>query len=57
MPDYKEMYLKIFRACEQAINILISAQRECEERYSSSTEPELTLVSLLTENKKGADAE
>ena len=33
MPDYKEMYLKMFRAAERAENILIKAQRECENMY------------------------
>ena len=40
MPDYKEMYLKMFRASEEAINILIAAQRECEELYISQEEKE-----------------
>ena len=31
--DYKEMYLKMVRATEEAMNILIRAQRECEEIY------------------------
>ena len=35
MPDYKEMYLKMVRASERAINILIEAQQECEEMYLS----------------------
>ena len=34
-PDYKEVYLKMIRASEKAINILIEAQRECEEMYIS----------------------
>ena len=33
MPDYKEMYLTLFRATEQAINLLIKAQRKSEEAY------------------------
>lgn len=33
MPNYKEMYVRLFNASEQAINILITAQRECEEMY------------------------
>ena len=41
MPDYKEMYLKMVRASERAINILIEAQQECEEMYLSG--PELTV--------------
>lgn len=40
MPDYKEMYFKLFRATEQAMNILISAQRECEEMYIGETSNE-----------------
>ncbi len=31
--DYKKMYLKIVQETERAINILINAQRECEEIY------------------------
>lgn len=44
MPDYKEMYLKLFRATENAINILIEAQQECEELYISAPEPELKVI-------------
>lgn len=46
MPDYKEMYLKIFRASEEAINILIAAQRECEEYYIDYPEPKLTVIPM-----------
>ena len=42
MPDYKKMYLTLFRASEDAVNLLVKAQRECEELYLSSPEPELT---------------
>lgn len=52
MPDYKEMYLTLFRASEQAVNILIEAQQECEEHCISSSEPELTVIPLPTENKR-----
>ncbi len=31
--DYKEMYFKMMRASEEAINVLIRAQQECEELY------------------------
>ena len=54
MPDFKEMYFKMFQASEQAVGILIEAQRECEELYISPSQSELTVVSLLTE-KKDAD--
>lgn len=40
MPDYKEMYLKLFRASEEATNVLIAAQRECEEMYISGENEE-----------------
>ena len=33
MPDYKEMYLIMVRAAEKAQDILIEAQRQCEELY------------------------
>lgn len=46
MPDYREMYLKMFRASEEAINILITVQRECEEHYVDHPEPELTVISM-----------
>jgi hypothetical protein len=42
MSDYKKMYLTMLRASEQAVNILIAAQQECEEHYISSLEAELT---------------
>ena len=48
MPNYKEMYLKMMRASEQAIRTLIKAQQECEELYVSG--PELTAI----EGKKEA---
>ena len=38
MTDYKEMYLKLFRATEKAVNCLIEAQRECEEMYINAYE-------------------
>ncbi len=38
--DYKEMYLKMVRASEEAMNILIKVQRECEEMYLNAEESE-----------------
>ena len=32
------MYLKMVRATEQAMNILIKTQQECEEMYIDATE-------------------
>ena len=57
MPDYKEMYLKMFRASEQAVNILIAAQRECEELYLSSPGPALRVLKQSVENDKSVDEE
>ena len=36
-PDYKEMYLTLFRASEEALDILIAAQRKCEELYLAAS--------------------
>lgn len=44
MPDYKEMYLTLFRASEEAISTLIAAQRKCEELYCSAPDLGLTLL-------------
>jgi len=54
MPDYKEIYLKLFRASEKAVNLLIAAQQECEEMYLSAAEPELKIVEL---QERGDDKE
>lgn len=55
MTDYKELYLKMFRAAEQAANILIAAQRECEELYLTSPGPELPLTPLPVDNPKSGE--
>lgn len=39
--DYKEMYLKMVRATEAAMNILIETQRECEEMYTGAVDRRL----------------
>lgn len=43
MPDYKKMYYELFRASEEAIQILIKAQQRCEEMYLSAEEPLILL--------------
>lgn len=55
MPDYKEMYLKLFRATENAMRILEEAQLECEEMYISSPEPEIRLLEDLTDSDTASD--
>lgn len=44
MPDYRELYFKLFHETEKAINILIAAQRECEERYLTNPEPKIRIL-------------
>ena len=39
MPDYKELYLKMMRATEESIRILIQAQQACEEAILQEPEP------------------
>ncbi|MCI6185533.1 MAG: hypothetical protein MR653_08665 [Clostridiales bacterium] len=43
MADYKAMYLKMMNAAEEAMEILIKAQRECEERYMSGDDEPVLL--------------
>ena len=38
MPDYQKMYLEMVRETEKAINLLINAQRKCEEMYIKSSD-------------------
>ncbi len=40
MADYKQMYLTLMRATEEALRILIDAQQACEELYLQSEEDE-----------------
>lgn len=44
MPDYKGMYLTMLRASESAIDLLIKAQRACEEQYLSADETPVELI-------------
>lgn len=54
MTDYKEMYLHLVRETEKAIQILIQAQRDCEEMYISAGE---TPVVVLEERRDGEKQE
>lgn len=47
MQDYHKMYIKLFQATENAISVLIAAQRECEELSISALEPELKVLSAF----------
>ncbi len=50
MPDYKKMYLKLFRATEEAVNLLIDAQQACGELFISVPAPELKVVAMPQQN-------
>lgn len=40
LSDYKELYLTMFQACEEAIRALTAAQEACEARYGDLMEDE-----------------
>ena len=44
MEDWKEMYLTMVRASEQAVRILVEAQRKCEELYMAAGKAETPAV-------------
>ena len=44
MADYKAMYLAAMDAMEQAVTLLIEAQRRCEELYVTSCAREEALL-------------
>ena len=39
MADYKQMYMKLMKTTESAMDILIAAQRQCEEIYIETEDP------------------
>lgn len=57
MIDYKDMYFKMLQASETAIQILIKAQQECEEIYTSSPQLEWKVISIISEIKEGMEQE
>ena len=40
MPDFEEMYYTLMRASEEALRIMIEAQKECEEMCIAQEESE-----------------
>ncbi len=48
--DYAHMYHRMVQAAEKAIDILIAAQRECEEQYIRAGERG-TVIQLHDESK------
>ena len=57
MADYKKMYHEMVRETEKAINILIAAQRRCEEMYISAPDPEVTLLPRAAKEENGKKAQ
>ena len=49
------MYLKLFRASNQAIEILISAQQECEELYCAAADSEIQVLDFMNTKNKSPD--
>ncbi len=39
MADYKKLYVTMVDAAEKAMELLIEAQRQCEELYIETEEP------------------
>lgn len=57
MPDYRELYFTLFRATARAAELLVEAQRECEELFLSSEGADIREMPLpLGEGEKGARA-
>ena len=57
MPDYKNMYRKLFNAVTEAIEILQKAQTDAEEMYINSTEIDETKFSKfkIIDGKSGEE--
>ena len=53
MPDYKKRYLRMFRASEDAINLLIEAQRECEKACLSLPDAGCEVIAISPVNTVG----
>ena len=53
MPNYKEMYLKLFNKVTDVIEELQQVQRETEELYIKGPEPELTVLKPRKEDRAG----
>jgi len=48
MPNYKDMYLALFRAITEAISILQQAQQKAEEAYLNANVPEDKVLPFTT---------
>lgn len=57
MSDYKEMYYKLFKASQEAIEIIVAAQKECEEIYTAGEPPAKRVVPFPAEMTQDDEAE
>ena len=46
MLDYKQMYMNMIQASEKAVNILIEAQRQCEDIYMMECDEKDNIIKL-----------
>ena len=56
MADYKKMYLTLLNGIEEAIDILVKAEQECEEIYINSPEAEIHLLKT-DEKESGSESD
>jgi len=50
MPDYKEMYIKLFQSQSRVIGILQEAQKETEGMYIDSEPPDIRLLTFTSKD-------
>lgn len=55
MVDYKEMYIRLFKATAAAITFLEEVQRECEEMYLAGTDEEVKILPFKPDTEKSTD--
>lgn len=55
MPNYAEMYRKLFKAQSDAIALLQQAQQETEEIYISAPEPDIRVLTPKYTEEPSAD--
>ena len=51
MPDYKEMYIHLMHETNLAIELLIQAQRDCEEMLLNAPEPRIVLLNQTADEE------
>lgn len=56
MPNYEAMYQILFKAQNEAIEILQKAQKEAEELYISEHKPTIRVLDIIRNDEKKHDA-